>query len=421
MTYLIKPELVAPAGNLEKLQVALNYGADAVYLGTTLFGLRKHADNFTIDELPLAKKIIGKYNKKAYLILNGFAYNEDLPKVKKILKLAQKLQFNALIISDIGILQLAKEYTNLPIHISTQSSATNQFAVDFWLSQGAKRVILARELSIKEMAKITKETSAEIEVFVHGASCAGYAGFCTLSNYLAKRDANRGGCEQNCRHLFDYYDKNDHKITRDYLINIKDIALIRKLPQLIKAGIHAFKIEGRMKSSMYLATVVSVYRNAIDYCYDKLIKQEKIDAEFLGKGYQELSKIANRPFREDYKKEKNILYFGENNLSSLKFVGLIKKIIAKKWLVIDVRNPFKTGDVLEIMLPSGNTEKLPVNDIYDLDDNLISSARVNQLVKIQCLNFVSLWSLSRDEKFFQNRRHKSIFKSEFMLINGTQN
>ncbi|MFA5880238.1 MAG: U32 family peptidase [Candidatus Margulisiibacteriota bacterium] len=334
MKNLIKPELVAPAGNLEKLKIAFQYGADAAYLGTPVFGLRKYSDNFNLTELKIAAQLAKKLHKKIYLVLNGFAHNSDLSDIKTLLEKIKKIDLHGLVISDLGVFNLAKEICDFPIHVSTQISTTNEYAVNFWADAGAKRSILARQLNLKEIAAIRKNTTQELEVFIYGANCAGFAGSCVISNYTAARDANRGGCIQNCRHLFNVYDKQLNFLGSDYFMNTKDLCLINSIPELIKMGINAFKIEGRMKSNLYLASVVSNYRYLIDACFLAIKEKKEIDQTILKKTYLNLKEINNRPFLDETKALKwdNIQKYQKG-----KFIFLFMPIFAIKIAKIGIR------------------------------------------------------------------------------------
>jgi len=270
-----KPELLAPAGNLEKLKIAIIYGADAVYLGGENFGLRAGADNFTLKQLAEGIKFAHDRGKSIYLTLNIIPHNEDLKGLPEYVVKLKKLGLDAIIISDPGVLKIVKNIIpEMEVHLSTQANTTNYTAVNFWYKQGVRWIILARELSLEEIKEIIKKSPSDmkIETFIHGAMCISYSGRCLLSNYLISRDANRGDCAHSCR--WRYYLMEETRpgeyfpVYEDekgaYFFNSKDLCMIEHLPSLIEAGISAFKIEGRMKSSYYVATVVKAYRYLID-------------------------------------------------------------------------------------------------------------------------------------------------------------
>ena len=297
-----RPELLAPSGNLEKLKIAVIYGADAVYLGGENFGLRAGAKNFTLEQLAEGIKFAHDRGKRVYLTLNIIPHNEDLVGLPEYVAKIKALDLDALIISDPGVLKIVKNIIpGMEVHLSTQASTTNYAAVNFWYEQGVRRVILARELSLEEIEEIIKKSPPDmkIETFVHGAMCISYSGRCLLSNYMVGRDANRGNCAQSCRwryylmeetrpgEYFPVYE--DERGT--YIFNSKDLCMIEHLPLLIKAGISAFKIEGRMKSSYYVATVVKAYRDLID---SYLLKPD--ESFYNEKWLDEIKKVSHRYF-----------------------------------------------------------------------------------------------------------------------------
>lgn len=376
---IFKPELVAPAGNLEKLQIAYLYGADAVYLGTPVFGLRKYADNLNIDQLKIACSVATSYQKKLYLVLNGFAHNEDLDSVCKFLSQIQSFAIHGLVISDLGIFHLAKQLTSFPIHISTQANITNPQSGLFWKEQGAKRLILARELSLEECVDIKTQTGLEVEVFIHGARCAGYSGNCILSNYSSARDANRGGCVQNCRHFFTFFHESDgQKVGSGYVMNSKDLMSIDLLPKLISARIDALKIEGRMKSALYLANTVRIYRQILD---NTTLSSEALKSE--------LEKIFNRSFCAGYlgggDPASFVLFHESFQSKTIQFIGVIKQVFSDGACLVEVRNPFCVGDCLEYLHPNGTLHAVHVQKIWSSQGEILSSARINQLVLLDSI------------------------------------
>ena len=268
-----KPELLAPAGDLERLKVALNYGADAVYFGGTMFGLRANAINFTMEDIKEGTKYAHDLGKKVYVTVNIVLHNKELEGILEYLKELDKIGVDGIIVCDPYIVQLARENTKLNICISTQQSTLNYEAVKFWQKEGVTRVVLGREATKEDIIKIKKEVpQIEIECFIHGAMCASYSGRCVLSNYFTKRDANRGGCAQICRWTFDLLDENKKLIEcpKKFTFQTKDLTMLKYIPEMIESGIDSFKIEGRMRSIYYIATVVSIYRKIIDdYCNNK--------------------------------------------------------------------------------------------------------------------------------------------------------
>ena len=266
----MKPELLAPAGDLERLKIACLYGADAVYIGGSLFGLRANAVNFTIEEIKEGVLFAHNLNKKVYVTVNIVLHNKEVKFLIDYLKQLDEIKVDAIIVSDLTVLALAKKHTNLEVHISTQQSTLNYEAVEYLKNLGATRVVLGRETTKEEIKEIQK-VGLEVEIFIHGAMCASYSGRCVLSNYLTNRDANRGGCSQICRWDFDLLDENKNIIKGDknFTFCSKDLSLLKHIKEICEMNITSLKIEGRMRSIYYIATVVSIYRKAIDDVYNK--------------------------------------------------------------------------------------------------------------------------------------------------------
>jgi len=370
MRKLVKPELLAPAGNMEKLRMALLYGADAVYLGGKVFGLRAFAGNFSLEEIKAAVDFAHGLHKKVYVTVNIFAHNDDLKALPEYLLGLRKTGADALLISDPGIWSVARDVIpDMPLHVSTQANTTNWAAVKVWEQLGASRVVLARELSLAEMKEISEKTEAELEAFVHGAMCISYSGRCWLSSYLTGRDGNRGACAQVCRWEFSLTEKNrpgeQFDIAEDergtYIMNSKDLCLLSCLPELIRAGICSFKIEGRMKSAHYAASVASVYRRAIDSCWQDpehyTVRQEWTD---------ELEKVSHRPYTTGFalgKPDGNAqVYTSSSYLQTHEFTGLVKEWQNGR-LTVEQRNHMKAGEVLEVFCPDGSLHPLVLQDM----------------------------------------------------------
>ncbi|MBR4909569.1 MAG: U32 family peptidase [Acidaminococcaceae bacterium] len=382
-----KPELLAPAGSMEKLRMALLYGADAVYLGGKLFGLRAFASNFSTEELKEAVAFAHSLHKKVYVTVNIFAHNEDINALPDYLCSLEEAGADALLISDLGVWNVAKGVIpHMPLHVSTQANSTNWAAVKAWEDLGAGRVVLARELSLKEMQEIGSKTNVELEAFVHGAMCISYSGRCWLSSYLTGRDGNRGACAQVCRWEFALTEKNRSGEVYDvagdeqgtYIMNSKDLCLLPYLPELMKAGICSFKIEGRMKSAHYAASVVSVYRRAIDACWADL-EHYTVKQEWL----EELEKVSHRPYTTGFALGKPDASAQEYNSSAYlqthDFTGL-----AKSWqngrLTVEQRNHMKAGETLEVFCPDGSLKTLVLEDMRDEEGNAITVAPHPQMI-----------------------------------------
>ncbi|MFZ5591349.1 MAG: peptidase U32 family protein [Bacillota bacterium] len=369
-----KPELLAPAGDLEKLQAAVLYGADAVYLGGKSFGLRARAGNFDLEEMRRGIDFAHSHGVAVYVTVNIFAHQADLRQLPVYLRAVQEAGADALIVADPGVLDLAREITpRLPVHLSTQANTTNSRAVRFWAGQGVKRVVLARELSLDEIREIRRENDVELEVFVHGAMCMAYSGRCLLSNYLTGRDANRGDCAQACRWRYALCEEKRPgeymPVYEDergsYILSSRDLCLLPYLPQLIAAGVDSLKIEGRVKSVHYVATVVAVYRQAIDsYWHDPAAFQ--VRPEWL----DELGKVSNRDYTSGF------LLGGDpgaqhNELDNIyrrpyTFVGLVKEYDPpSRRALVQQRNPFACGQELEALLPGGTVRRFSLVAMHD--------------------------------------------------------
>lgn len=383
----MKVELLAPAGNFTKLKTAINFGADAVYIGGKDFSLRSFADNFTRDELSQAVKFAHSLGKKVYVTANIFAKNADMPLLEDYFKFLEEIKADAAIISDSGVVYAAKKAApKLNIHISTQANLTNKYAVKFWREQGATRAVLARELSLEEIAEIHSFVSdIELEAFVHGAMCISYSGRCLLSNYLAGRESNRGECVQACR--WNYQVRKHDEVSDSgwldmqedsrgtYILNSKDLNMSAHLDKMAKAGVCSFKIEGRMKSEYYLATVVNAYRRCIDGGFSPIIESELKTA-----------------FHRDYT---TAYAFGDNaetvNYADSQAKGgcdYIANVISGEngFAVVEMRGRFKAGDTLEVLSPTDNFLKtFTVEKAYLSTGEEVQDCKlVQQLYKITC-------------------------------------
>ncbi len=368
-----KPELLAPAGDLERLKVAFLYGADAVYIGGT-FNLRANADNFKIDEIKKGVIYAHNLNKKVYVTVNISMHNKEYDKVGKYILKLDEIGVDAIIISDPAILEFVKN-TNLDVHLSTQASTLNKEAVEFWKNEGVKRIVLARECTKEDIKDIKENVDIELETFIHGAMCASFSGRCVLSNFLTNRDSNRGGCSQICRWDFDLYDGNNHvKGDKPFTFCTKDLSMAKNIPELVDLNVDSLKIEGRMRSIYYIATVIKVYRKLIDdYCnnrdnYEYNLKYEKI-----------LRKVANRDsitqfFDGNYGKDVQY-YNGRQEITNQDFLGLVLDYDEEEKLIkLQQRNYFKKGDEVEIFGPY-NSFKFKIDSIYDEDKKLIEIVR----------------------------------------------
>ncbi len=383
-----KIELLSPAGDMEKLKTAFYYGADAVYIGGKSFSLRALAGNFTNDEIKSAVKYAHSLNKKVYVTVNIFGRNDDIEKASEYFKFLQSVKVDGAIISDTGLIYLAREVApNLPINLSTQANTLNYKTVEFWKKHGVKRVILARELSLNEIKTISEKVpEMEIETFIHGAMCISYSGRCLLSDYRTGRSSNRGECVQACRWNYEIREKGSEtgymEMQEDergtYILNSKDLNLLDYVDKLDSAGVCSFKIEGRMKSKYYLATVVNAYRRAIDAYYE--FGQEYKNNPL----YQdELKKTAHREFTTAYIDGENDLTVNYNDSQSKGTCKFIAEVLEGNedgdYAVIEQRNRFKQGDQLEVLSPSDSFNKIiKVQKMQDEDGQEVLDAKLVQ-------------------------------------------
>ena len=384
----MKAELLAPAGSFSKLKTALHFGADAAYVGGKQFSLRTFADNFTTEELQSAVDLAHGLNKKLYVTANVFARNADFVQLEDYFKTLQNIGVDAAIISDPGVIYLAKKVApNLEIHLSTQANTTNKYAVKFWQEMGVSRIVLARELSLKEIAEIHEfNPNVELEAFVHGAMCISYSGRCLLSDYLDGRSSNRGACVQSCRWRYEVRALNatngasewlpieqDDKGT--FIFNSKDLNMLAHLQEMERAGVCSFKIEGRMKSGYYLATVINAYRRMMDGG-DFQISQT------------ELSNVAHREYTQAYAMGANartVNYADSQSKGDYVYIADVRGMDGE-FVLAEMRNRFKQGDVLEVLSPDGNFAKTFVaEEIYSSKNERVDDAKlVQEIYKIKC-------------------------------------
>lgn len=381
-----KVELLAPAGDLEKFKTAIQYGADAVYLAGDKLGLRTASKNFSLDDIKEATKIAHDLDKKVYLTLNVISHNKDLEGVDEYIQSLDEAGVDAFIVSDPGIFQKVKTLApSKEIHISTQANITNTATVEFWKSLGADRVILARELSLEEIKEINDEVkdSIMIEAFVHGAMCMSYSGRCLLSNFMTGRSANMGDCAHPCRYKYYLMEETRpgeyYPITEDekgsYIMNSKDLCMINYIPELVEAGVDSFKIEGRVKSEYYVATVINQYRRAIDDYYEDIEKYKfnRDNNIYL----EEIMKVSHRDFTTAFffgdVKEASLTY---DNSSYIRLYDFIARVLDydedKKLMKVQERNKFSIGDEVEIFGPKFY-DKFTINKIYDENMNEVDN------------------------------------------------
>lgn len=402
---LRKPELLAPAGNLEKLKMALIYGADAVFLGGKAFGLRAFGGNFTDEELKEGIQFAHALGKKVYVTVNIYPHNSDLAKLPDYLRYLGSIAADAILVADLGVFAIAREIVpNLKIHVSTQANNTNWAAVNAWRKMGAERVVLARELSLAEIAEIREKCDVQLEMFVHGAMCIAYSGRCLMSNYFSGRDANRGSCAQSCRwryHLVEekrpgeYYPVlEDERGT--YIFNSKDLCLLPYIDKVIESGVDSLKIEGRMKSVHYVASVVKAYRMAID-AYAEDPGRFALKGEWL----EELEKVSHRAYTAGFTFAKpaaaDQIYGNSSYMQSAEFIGLVLSYDeAEKMAVVEQRNNMKTGQEIEVVQPAGRTFRQKIAVMLDEANNPIAVApHAQQIIKIKMEEPVEAYAMLR--------------------------
>ena len=373
-----KPELLAPAGNLEKMKMAVLYGADAVYLGGKAFGLRAFGGNFTYEELKEAVDFAHARGKKVYVTVNIFPHNSDMEKLPEYLRYLQEINVDALLVADLGVFMLCRKLIpNMELHISTQANNTNWATVNAWKELGAKRVVLAREMSLREIREIREKCDVDLEMFMHGAMCISYSGRCLLSNYFTGRDSNRGSCAQSCRWKYALVEETrpgkyfpieeDERGT--YIMNSKDMCLMPHIKDVIESGVDSLKIEGRMKSVHYAASVTKAYRLAIDsYFADPknfTVKQEWMD---------ELEKVSHRAYTTGFyyhQPDADDQIYGKTSYDQTSdFVGLVRSYDpATGYAVVEQRNNMKVGQEIEVFQPTGPLYRQKITSMIDNETN----------------------------------------------------
>jgi putative protease len=375
-------ELLAPAGDLEKLKIALMYGADAVFIGGQDFSLRARASNFTIDDIKEATEFAHERSKKVYVTTNIIPHNEDMGGLLEYLKALEDAKVDAIISASPFIIDTALKNTTLEVHLSTQQSAMNAETVNFWYRRGIKRVVLARELDKHQIQKLITKTEADIEVFIHGGMCMSYSGRCSLSNNMTERDANRGGCAHSCRWNYQLV-QDEHVVSENvFSMSSKDLEALEQIPFLIDSGVKSLKIEGRMKSLHYIATVVSTYRKLIDD-YQSFGKIDDFNPYMI-----ELTKAENRLASHGYLEGlpgvEQQLYHMRSEKPTQLFIGLIQSYDPiKQEAIIEQRNYFECGDEIEVFHPNGKIDYFTLKKMTDLEDQEVLVARhPKQVLKI---------------------------------------
>lgn len=392
------PEVLAPAGSLDKLKIAVLYGANAVYVGGQKFGLRTAAENFTLDELREGMSFAHERGAKVYVVLNSFLHDKDLAELPEFVCFLDEIGTDAVIVSDLGVVQAVREHSNIQIHVSTQASALNIQAALLWKKAGASRIVLGREVSVKEAGKIRREADIEIEMFIHGSMCMAYSGHCVISNFTQGRDSNRGGCAHSCRFEYSLEGLDTQEKKKAYFMSSKDLEGLRVLPAFIEEGIDSLKIEGRMKSHLYAGTMSKVYSEALKFYaqYGHFLSDDLLKWE------EELGKVSHRTYTQASLVEKAGAesIFNERENSSQdewQMVGPVIDASPKAGIVIEVRNAFNQGDQLEILPFSGDVIKVCAHEIMDLTMKAVTRTRPSTLVRIPYVEGVQSMYLVRQK------------------------
>ena len=389
-----KPELLAPAGTLEKLKIAFRYGADAVYFGGEKFSLRAAAKNFTFEDMEEGVRIAHKLGKKMYCTVNVMPRNDEIKELLEYVKKLEEIGIDAVLVSDLGVFSIIKDNTNIPIHISTQANTVNYAACNMWHKLGAERVVLGRECSLKEIQEIQKNISEdlELEIFIHGAMCISYSGRCLLSSFMAGRDSNRGACAQSCRWKYTLMEEKRQgeyfPIEEDengtYIMNSKDMCMIDHIEELMNLGVASLKIEGRNKSEYYVAVVVNAYRKAIDLYYENPDNYKLLDSI-----KNEMFKVSHRRYYTGFffggPREDGIIYDTNDHVKEYDMVAIVLSYDEKtKIAYCKQRNKFVKGDYIEIFSPEFKREEFIVEDLFDEDEKSIEMCnRPGMLFKIK--------------------------------------
>lgn len=404
MTHWV-PELLAPAGSFEKAQVALSYGADAIYLAGQKFGLRTAADNFTPAELIEVTELAHQQKRLVYVVLNSFLHDRDLEELPEFLQFLEEIKVDALIVSDLGVIKTAQKYCQRPIHLSTQASCLNADAALFWRDQGVTRLVLGREASLKEAREIKKVSGLEIEMFIHGSLCMAYSGNCVISNYTQGRDSNRGGCAHSCR--FDYgldFSKDDgHKKTQGYFMSSKDLEGLSVLPEFIESGIDSLKVEGRMKSHHYAGTISKVYSEALNFfkvhgTASEVIRSNEYQ-QLLRELSFELSKVSHRQYTTASLVDKpgadSVYNQRDQDQKEFTVAGVVLEAREQDSFLLEVRSGFDLGSEMELVPFKGPSVKFAVEKIESVKGVTAVRSKPGQVIRLPWVSGVEKMNLVR--------------------------
>jgi putative protease len=398
MTHWV-PELLSPAGSLEKLKVAVSYGADAVYLGGQKFGLRQAADNFTASELREGTSYAHQRGAKVYVVLNSFLYDDELKDLPSFLKLLEEIKVDAVIVSDLGVIQTVLDNCSVDVHLSTQASCLNKYAAKVWKDIGVTRIVLGREVSIEEAKKIKRESGLEMEMFIHGSMCMAYSGNCTISNYTQGRDSNRGGCAHSCRFEYSIELEGEKEKKYAHFMSSKDLEGVRLVEDFIKAGIDSLKVEGRMKSHHYAGTVSKVYGEALSYY--------KENGHFLSDDIytweKELCKVSHRDYHSGNLIQKagdeSIFSDREHADSDYSVAGIVLENNEKlDYMLAEVRSPFLKNSELELVPFQGPNININLSEIIDVSGESFDKSRPGMVIKLPFMKNASSYNMLRVRK-----------------------
>ncbi len=392
-----KPEILSPAGNLEKLKTAILYGADAVYLGGQEYGLRSAAENFSRIEIEQAMEFAHKRGRKVYVVLNAFLHDEDMQGLDDFLAFLEKSQVDAVIVADLGVLRQVRKFSKIPIHLSTQASCLNYESALFWKEQGVCRIVLGRELSLQESSQIAAKAGLEVEIFIHGSMCMSYSGHCLISNFTQGRDSNRGGCAQSCRFEYSLERENGER-SQGFFLSSKDLWGMRALPLLKEFPVHSLKIEGRMKSALYVGGVTKAYRAAIDL----LFSSPNLTEEQIVHFEQELDKSVHRDFctgnllnsagLESVYDER--VHNGEK--SDYAIAGMVLEVSQEtNQMFIEVKNSFNLGQTLELLPFQGENIAFQAEHILNLIGKSLERTKPSSVIALPLVAGAEAYNIIR--------------------------
>lgn len=397
-----RPELLAPAGSLDKLKTSVLYGADAVYLGGQNFGLRSAADNFTTDEIFEGVAFAHERGSQVYVVLNSFLHDQDLDGLPDFLAILEEAKVDAVIVSDLGVIETIKNESNLEIHLSTQASCLNVEAAKLWKKMGVTRVVLGREVSIAEAGRIKEVTGLEMEMFIHGSMCMAYSGNCVISNYTQGRDSNRGGCAHSCRFEysldFEETEFRDLETKRAFFMSSKDLEGVKTVPDFFKYKIDSLKVEGRMKSQHYAGTISKVYKEAID-CY---YRDGLLETGDVKEWEREVRKVTHRSYADGSlvtPADRDTIYDErEHNDNEYVICGTILEVVEDKHLLVEVRAAFHPGDMLELVPFKERAFEFKAETVTDFSGETVPRTKPGSLVKVPYVKGSEKWNLIRRQK-----------------------